>query len=102
MGQRTPKIPDAAIVKEAVDRLSPDLNAGKAVIALRQQTVGSLRHRGELVERETAEGFEAICVDIFSVSALSSEVASLGDNAYAIEPPELVAAVVELLKESIR
>ncbi|MGL5405700.1 MAG: helix-turn-helix transcriptional regulator [Propionibacteriaceae bacterium] len=95
-------IPDAEIVKETVDRLSPKPATDKAVIAVRKKTADSLRQRGELVAREIAEGFEAIAVDMSSISLLSAEIASLGDSAYVIEPPELVAAVVELLKESIR
>ena len=72
-----------------------------ARVALRMGSGQQIRRRGDLQKERGPHGWDVIEVRVGSLWALAEEVASLGPDAVAMEPEDLVSAVVRAL-EAVR
>lgn len=70
----------------------------RARVALRLGSGHQLRRRGELLPERGPHGWDVVAVNSGSVRALAEEIAGLGPDAIALEPPDLVEAVVSTLR----
>ena len=87
-------------VRRELDRL-PELPLRTAVVDVREGRLLALRRRstgeGGMASRPAA-GYERLSVQYRDPEALAEEIASYGPDALAVEPPELVSAVLRRLR----
>ncbi len=91
------RVPEDTDLRELARRLLPAPPAGSAGLRVRTGAGNALRRRATGVRAES-EGWDRLAVPLANVDELAEEVVAYGADVVAVDPPELVEAVVARLR----
>jgi len=93
-------VPDGTNLRELARELEPPPRTGSATVRVRTGTGNALRRRATSVATSVGtdgQDWDRLDVPLAHVEELAQEVVAYGDDAVAVDPPDLVSAVVRRL-----